>query len=83
MNEKQAANRGYHVTSVEKITTPEGMSGNNWYQYIIGEGKTRVVGKIAGTLKEVTAHAEAQAEQINARHGNKSGYSAYTAKKKR
>ena len=58
----------YNVTSIEKITTPEGMAGDNWYLYIIEKGHSVMECIKSGTLKSVTEHAENAAEQINARN---------------
>lgn len=61
----------YEVIKVEKTTTPEGMSGENWYLYVIQKGQfvnTIMECKKAGSLKSVTAHANEVAELINLRH---------------
>ena len=58
----------YNVTSIEKIKTPEGMSGDNWYMYIIEKGNSVMECMKSGTLKSVTEHAENAAELINARN---------------
>ena len=58
----------YQVTTVEKTTAPEGMSGDNWYHYVIRRGKQVIDGKKPGSLKAVTEHAENVAELINSRH---------------
>jgi len=58
----------YQVTVVEKTTAPEGMSGDNWYHYVIRRGKQVIDGKKPGSLKAVTEHAESVAELINSRH---------------
>lgn len=57
----------YRVTSVEKIPAPAGMSGDNWYQYVIGAGASKLVGSKPGTLKAVTEHAQMLADEMNAR----------------
>ena len=61
----------YQVISVDKIVTPEGMPGSDWYCYVIGYGKSKIDGKKPGTLKNVTQHAEAIAEDLNLRSQNK------------
>ncbi len=61
-------NSEYEVTSVEKTTAPEGMSGDNWYHYVIRRGKQVIDGKKPGSLKAVTEHAASVAELINSRH---------------
>ena len=57
----------YTVVTVDKTQTPDGMTGDSWYEYVIGYGGSRVIGKKPGTLKAVTAHAEAIAEDLNSR----------------
>ena len=70
----------YHVVSVEKTTPPEGMpDGDDWYCYVIGHGRSRIEGIRNGTLKTVTQHAEAFAENLSNR--TTKGYSAYAARK--
>ncbi|MDH5369396.1 MAG: hypothetical protein OEW99_05190 [Gammaproteobacteria bacterium] len=61
----------YQVVSVDKIVTPEGMPDGDWYCYVIGYGNSIIDGKKPGTLKNVTQHAEAVAEDLNLRSQNK------------
>ena len=70
----------YHLVSVEKISPPEGMSGDNWHRYVIGQGNSRIEGKKPGTLKAVTQHAETVVEDLNSRKGR--GKSVYAPRKK-
>lgn len=70
----------YQVVSVEKITPPEGMPGDDWCRYIIGQGSSQIEGKKPGTLKAVTKHAEAVAEDLNLRKGG--GVSTYAPRKR-
>jgi len=70
----------YHVVSVEKTTPPEGLPGDNWHSYVIGQGSSRIEGKKPGTLKAVTEHAETVVEDLNARKGR--GGSTYAPRKK-
>ena len=58
----------YQVTAVEKTTAPEGMSGDNWYRYVITRGEQVIDCKKTGSLKTVTEHAASVAELINSRH---------------
>ena len=58
----------YRVVTVEKTTPPDGLGGNNWYRYVIQNGNSLMECKKSGTLKEVTAHADEVAEQINTRN---------------
>ncbi len=71
----------YQVISIEKTAAPEGMPGNNWHRYVIGRGTTRIEGYKPGTLKAVTKHAEAAAEELNARSFK--GYSAYAPRQQK
>ena len=66
--QSKTAEYKYLVTSIEKITTPKGMAGDNWYLYIIEKGQSVMECIKSGTLKSVTEHAENAAEQINARN---------------
>lgn len=70
----------YRVEKVEKTTAPEGMSGDNWHRYVVGQGTSKVEGKKPGTLKAVTQHAEAFAEILNSRAGR--GGSTYAPRKR-
>lgn len=70
----------YSVITVEKAATPEGMPGNNWHRYVIGQGTSKIEGIKPGTLKAVTEHAEAVAEDLNSRTGK--GGSTYAPRKK-
>ncbi len=69
----------YHVVTVEKISPPEGMPGNNWHRYVIGQGNSRIEGKKPGTMKAVTEHAEMIVEDLNSRKGR--GKSVYAPRK--
>lgn len=57
----------YQVMSVTKTATPEGLPGDNWYRYVIGQGRSKIEGFRPGTLKTVTAHAKSVANDLNAR----------------
>ena len=70
----------YHVVSVEKTTAPEGLPGDNWHRYVIGQGSSRIEGVKPGTLKAVTQHAETVVEDLNSRKGR--GSSTYAPRKK-
>ena len=62
---------GYQVIKVEKTTAPKGMSGENWYLYVIQKGNSTnsiMDCKKTGTLKSVTEHAKDVAETINSRN---------------
>ncbi|MFO7604262.1 MAG: hypothetical protein R6X06_10685 [Gammaproteobacteria bacterium] len=70
----------FNVISVEKASPPEGMPGDNWHRYIIGQGGSKIEGIKPGTLKAVTLHAETIAEDLNSRAGR--GGSTYAPRKK-
>ena len=62
------ANNEYQVIKVEKTTAPKGMTGDNWYRYVIRRGEQIIDCKKVGTRKAVTEHAENVAEMVNSRH---------------
>ena len=68
---KPIAKPKYNVVSIEKIDTPDGMAGDNWHRYIIGQGGGKIEGLKEGTLNEVTLHAENFAEDLNGRSKGK------------
>jgi hypothetical protein len=71
--------RKFRVTSVEKSDPPKGISGDDWYHYVISQGPSKIMGQRPGTLKSVTEHAEEFVENLNRRAAL--GYSAYAARK--
>lgn len=63
----------FRLESVEETTPPEGAEKGRWYSYIIGRGSSIIAGKKAGSLKDVTEHAESVVEDLNSRsnrHGS-------------
>ena len=70
----------YSVVTVEKTAAPEGLPGDNWHRYVIGQGNSIIEGRKPGTLKAVTQHAKEAAEELNSRT-NGSG-STYATRKK-
>lgn len=70
----------YQVVTVEKTSAPDGMPGDNWHRYVIGQGTSKIEGKKPGTLKAVTEHAETVADDLNSRT-SRSG-STYAPRKK-
>lgn len=69
--------RKFNVMNIEKISTPDGMVGDNWYQYVVGQGSSEIKGLTMGTLKQVTEHANKVADDLNDRSkGKKAGYSS-------
>jgi hypothetical protein len=80
MSEQAQENRKYNIQSIEEIEAPEGMdSGQQWYQYVISHGPSRIEGKRPGTLESVKKHAEEYTENLNQRATL--GYSAYATRK--
>jgi len=80
MNEAPEHNK-FRLISIEKTDPPEGMPGDSWYRYVIGQGTSRIEGKRLGTLKAVTLHAEEYAENLDTRATI--GYSAYVSRKQK
>jgi len=62
----------YHVETVEKSTPPQGIESGDWYRYVIGQGRSKIVGFKCGTLSAVTDHANTIADDLNSR-ANKGG----------
>lgn len=61
----------YTLISVTKTVVPAGMEGDSWYEYILGNGNSRLVCQRRGTLAQVTEHAEGVATDLNSRRGLK------------
>lgn len=76
---EKVGERQFHVSRIEKIEPPEGTTGDDWYEYTIGEGSSAITGKRSGSLKSVRLHAEEFAENLNQRAAL--GYSAYAARR--
>lgn len=69
--------RKFSVMHIEKISTPDGMVGDNWYQYVVGQGTSEIKGLTMGTLNQVTEHANNVANDLNERSkGKKTGYTS-------
>ena len=67
----------FNVMSIEKTSTPDGMTGDNWYQYVVGQGTSEIKGLTMGTLNQVTEHVNRVADDLNDRSkGKKTGYSS-------
>jgi len=69
MQEDDTNKRKYRVVTVEKTTPPEGLPGDNWHRYVIGQGTSRIEGKKPGSLEDVMQHAESAADDLNSRTG--------------
>lgn len=72
-------NTRYILSSVETVAPPEGMPDGDWVQYIVEYGEKKMNCIRAGTLKEVTLHAEEYVEYLNIRTSK--GYSTYSPRK--
>jgi len=55
------------VARVERADVPDGGRGQTWYRYVLDNGRSKITGQRRGSLKDVTAHAQRYAEQLNAR----------------
>jgi len=74
--------RKFNVMNIEKISTPSGMEGDNWFQYVVGQGTSEIKGLTMGTLNQVTEHANKVADDLNDRSkGKKTGYSSNQSQK--
>ena len=69
----------FPVASIEKSDPPEGETGGEWYEYVIGIGSSSIKGKRTGTLEAVTEYVKEYAENLNQRSAL--GYSSYAARK--
>lgn len=70
----------YDLISVDKIDTPDGLPGDDWYRYVIGQGTSKIEGFRSGSLNAVTKHCEEYTRELNDRI-NKGG-STYSPRKK-
>ncbi len=81
MHPEQSEKYHYQVATVEKIGTPDGMSGGSWYRYVIQRNGSSIEGMKPGTLNDVTTHAESVASDLNERMGGRAS-SAYATRKR-
>lgn len=58
----------YEVTEVEKVSSPGGAVGDDWYRYVLARRASQIVGFRRGSLMEVTAYAKGCAEAFNDRN---------------
>ena len=70
----------FNVISIDKIDAPEGMTGDDWYHYTIGEGNSKIEGLRPGSLKKVTEHVNEYCAELNDRIGR--GGSTYSPRAK-
>lgn len=71
----------FAVARVERTGAPDGAVGQNWYRYVLDNGRSHIVGQRCGSLKDVTAYAHQYAEQLNSRNGGAS--STWTSRTKK
>jgi hypothetical protein len=57
----------FRLARVEKTDNPDGGRGQHWYRYVLDNGRSTITGQRKGSLKDVTAHANRYAEQLNTR----------------
>lgn len=57
----------YNVARIERTDAPQGSDGQDWYRYVLDNGRSTVVGHRQGPRKEVEAYAQRCALQLNAR----------------
>ena len=57
----------FKLARVEKADMPDGGKGQHWYRYVLDNGRSTITGQRKGSLKDVTAHANRYAEQLNTR----------------
>jgi hypothetical protein len=79
MSESELLNPKYNVKSIEKTDPPDGMQGDNWYHYVIGQGNSKIEGFRTGSLKSVTQHVNTYTEELNERI--RTGGSTYAQRK--
>lgn len=58
----------YALVSVEVAVMPTSTPGEPWFRYVLAGGQTPIIGYHRGTAEEVTAFAEACAEEFNLRN---------------
>ena len=71
----------YRLMMVEKTKAPEGTNGENWYRYMIGRGRAKIIGRKPGTLETVTHYAVECTRNLNSRAD--SCYSPFAPRKRK
>lgn len=64
---QRAMPRQFRVARVERTDAPDGVAGQEWYRYVLDNGRAPISGQRRGTHKEVTAYATQCAELLNVR----------------
>jgi hypothetical protein len=57
----------YKLAQVEKVDAPNGGQGEDWYRYVLNNGRSTITGRRRGSRKTVTRYANQCAEQLNTR----------------
>ncbi len=57
----------YKLVTIEKTVGPQSEGGESWYNYVLDNGRSKIVGTHRGSLKSVTAYANQCASELNAR----------------
>ena len=61
----------YVLTSVDRADPPEGMEGDDWYQYSIAQGDNVIVGFRRGKVRAVKTELKALVDGLNERRAGK------------
>ena len=79
---QSAISRGRHyaVASVTKSDAPEGLDGEDWYSYVVKDGRSTINGSRRGSLKQVSEYAKQFANELNEQGTSKSS-SQWTSRK--
>lgn len=75
--------RHFEVASVEKVDSPDGGQGGDWYRYVLASGPARITGYHRGTPQEVTDYAASCAADFNLRNATGKSTRALTGKRVR
>ena len=68
------------IETIEKSEPPKGISGTNWFRYIVGQGGHKITGFKTGTLKSVTEHVEIFIDGLNERSARGISPNAHSAR---
>jgi hypothetical protein len=59
--------RNTEVIEVEKVDGPGGADGDDWYRYVLAQGRSLITGFHRGTLAEVAEYAAESVAAFNER----------------
>lgn len=57
----------YKLESIEATEPPEGNPAGDWCRYVLGRGRSKIVGFHPGSIQVVTDYANHYAEELNNR----------------